>query len=118
LGVMIEVPAAALIAEELAEQVDFFSIGTNDLTMYTLAVDRGDERMLDYYQPRHNAVLKLIEMTVTAADRRGIPVSVCGEMAADPMALETLLRLGIREVSVAPPSLLPVKDKIRQLHLA
>jgi phosphotransferase system enzyme I (PtsI) len=118
LGVMIEVPAAALIAEELAEQVDFFSIGTNDLTMYTLAVDRGDERMLDYYQPRHNAVLKLIEMTVTAADRRGIPVSVCGEMAADTMALETLLRLGIREVSVAPPSLLPVKDKIRQLHLA
>lgn len=118
LGVMIEVPAAALIADELAEQVDFFSIGTNDLTMYTLAVDRGDERMLDYYQPRHKAVLKLIEMTVVAADKRGIPVSVCGEMAADPVALETLIRLGVREVSVAPPSLLVVKDKIRQVKLA
>ncbi|MCE2965719.1 MAG: phosphoenolpyruvate--protein phosphotransferase [Alphaproteobacteria bacterium] len=117
LGVMIEIPAAALIADELAKYADFFAIGTNDLTMYTLAVDRADEQMVDYYQPGHPAIWQLIDLTVQAAAKRGINVSVCGEVAADPEVVENLLRRGIRELSVTPPSLGLVKQQIRRVSL-
>ena len=115
LGVMIEVPGAALIADSLAREVDFFAIGTNDLTMYTLAIDRGDEQVADLYNPLHPAVLRLIQFTVTAAQRAGKPVSVCGEMAGDPRFAPLLVGLGVRDLSMASQSIPRVKQRIRAL---
>ncbi len=109
LGVMIETPAAVMIAEELAEKADFFSIGTNDLTEYTLAVDRECEGLDDYYDPVHDAVIRMIDLTIKAAHAGSIPVSVCGELAGDPDALKLLLRLGADELSVSVGKLLPVR---------
>lgn len=114
-GIMIEIPSAALIADRLAREVDFFSIGTNDLIQYTLAVDRMNEKVSRYYQPFHPAVLRLIRLTVEGAAKAGIPVGVCGEMAGDPAATELLLGLGIRELSMSAPSIPRVKEKVRQL---
>jgi phosphoenolpyruvate-protein phosphotransferase len=105
LGVMIETPAAALIAEHLAETVDFFSIGTNDLTQYTLCMDRGEPELAKHFDALHPAVLRLIRHTVEAAKRAGIPVAVCGGAAGDPVAAPLLLGLGIRELSM-PASLI------------
>lgn len=116
-GAMIEIPAAALSADLLARKVDFFSIGTNDLVQYTLAVDRTNERVAPLYQPTHPGVLRLIRMTVEAAIRRGILVGVCGETASDVFILPLLLGLGVRELSVAPGQLLRVKHAIRHLQL-
>ena len=99
LGVMIEVPGAALAADALAQVADFFAIGTNDLTMYTLAIDRGDEQVAHLYNPLHPAVLRLIQFATEAALRARIPVSVCGEIAGDPRYAPLLLGLGIRELS-------------------
>ncbi len=101
-GVMIEIPAAALIAEALANECDFFSIGTNDLIQYTLAVDRGNASVAQLYQPAHHAVLRLIEMSVKAAHERGLKVSVCGEMAADPAMAVLLVGLGVDALSMSP----------------
>lgn len=115
LGVMIEVPGAALSADALAEVADFFAIGTNDLTMYTLAVDRGDERVAHLYNPVHPAVLRLIQFSVEAGRRAGLPVSICGEMAGDPRLSPLLVGLGVRELSMASSRLAPVKDRLRQL---
>jgi phosphotransferase system enzyme I (PtsI) len=117
LGVMIETPAAALIAEELANVSDFFALGTNDLTQYTLAVDRSNEQVASIYDPLHPAVLKLVKMTVEAAAARNIPVSVCGEMAGDARVTAMLLQLGIRELSMSSAMLPTVKKQIRGLHL-
>ncbi|NYZ17865.1 phosphoenolpyruvate--protein phosphotransferase [Azospirillum sp. RWY-5-1] len=117
LGVMIEVPGAALSADALTRAVDFFSIGTNDLTQYTLAIDRGDEQVASLYDPLHPAVLRLIQFAVEAALRAGIPVGVCGEMAGDPRYTALLLGLGVRELSMAPPSIPVVKRRIRTLDL-
>jgi phosphotransferase system enzyme I (PtsI) len=114
-GIMIEVPSAAIIADVLAQECDFFSIGTNDLTQYTLAVDRGNERVAHLYNPLHPAVLSLIDRSVRAADRAGIPISVCGEMAANPIAVPILLGLGIHELSGAPSGIPVVKEIIRAL---
>jgi phosphotransferase system enzyme I (PtsP) len=114
-GVMIEVPSAAIIADVLAKECDFFSIGTNDLTQYTLAVDRGNERVAHLYNPMHPAVLNLIDRSVRAADRAGIPISVCGEMAANPIAVPILLGLGIDELSGAPSGIPVVKEIVRAL---
>ena len=117
LGVMIEVPAAALAADALAEVSDFFSIGTNDLTMYTLAIDRGDEQVAHLYDPLHPAVLRLIELTTRAALQARIPVSLCGEIAGDPNFTPLLLGLGVRELSMAANALPRVKERIRRLDL-
>src|SRR6516162_973385 len=115
LGVMIEVPGAALAADALAQEVDFFAIGSNDLTMYTLAIDRGEEQVAHLYNPLHPAVLRLIQFATEAALRARIPVSVCGEIAGDPHFTPLLLGLGIRELSMAAPSLPRVKQRIRGL---
>ncbi len=114
-GVMIEVPAAALAAEAISRHVDFFSIGTNDLIQYTLAVDRGNEQVAYLYEPTHPSVLKLIRMTVEAAHANGIWVGLCGEMAADPLMTPLLLGLGLDELSVTPRAVPLVKDAVRNL---
>jgi phosphotransferase system enzyme I (PtsP) len=116
IGVMIEVPSAALIADALAEDCDFFSIGTNDLTQYTLATDRGNERVAHLYNPLHPAVLTLIDLSVRAARRAGIPVSVCGEMATNPLAVPILVGLGIGELSGTPGAVPIVKEIVRALE--
>jgi phosphotransferase system enzyme I (PtsI) len=114
---MIEIPSAALTAGLLAEHVDFFSIGTNDLTQYTLAADRINEQVVHLYQPTHPAVLRLIAMTLAAGREHGIPVAVCGEMAADPLLALLLVGMGIDEFSMAPSSVPAVKDAIRKATL-
>lgn len=101
-GAMIEIPAAAVIAEDIAEEVDFFSIGTNDLTQYTLAVDRGNEKISHLYDPYHPAVLKLIYFIVKAARKAGIPCAVCGEIAGDPAFAPLLLGMGVSALSMTP----------------
>lgn len=118
LGIMIETPGAALAADSLARVADFFSIGTNDLTMYTLAVDRGDEQVAQLYEPLHPAVLRLVQFTAEAARRANIPVNLCGEMAGDPRYTALLLGLGLRALSMAAPSLPRVKQRILSLPLA
>jgi phosphoenolpyruvate-protein phosphotransferase (PTS system enzyme I) len=105
IGVMIEIPAAAYVADLLAREVAFCTIGTNDLIQYCLAVDRADERVSQLYEPLHPAILRLIALVRRAADRRGIPVSLCGEMAADPALLALLVGLGLREFSMAPAAI-------------
>ncbi len=114
-GVMIEVPGAALAADALARTADFFAIGTNDLTMYTLAIDRGEERVAHLYNPLHPAVLRLIQFSVEAALRARIPVSICGEMAGDPRFAPLFLGLGVRELSMTVTSLPRVKARVRQI---
>ena len=113
LGIMVETPAAVMISETLAEMVDFFSIGTNDLTQYTLAADRQNSNSGSFYDPHHPAVMKMIEMTVKSAKDAGIWVGICGEIAADLELTETFLRMGIDELSVSPRMLLPLRGKIR-----
>lgn len=116
LGVMIEVPGAALAADALARVSDFFAIGTNDLTMYTLAIDRADEQVAHLYNPLHPAVLRLLEFSVQAALRARIPVSVCGEIAGDPFYSALLIGLGVRDLSMAATALPRVKQRIRSLE--
>jgi phosphotransferase system enzyme I (PtsI) len=118
LGVMIEIPGAALAADSLARACEFFAIGTNDLTMYTLAIDRGDEQVAHLYNPLHPAVLRLIQFTAEAALRNRIPVSLCGEMAGDPRYTALLLGLGIRELSMAPIRIGRIKGRVRRIDLA
>jgi phosphotransferase system enzyme I (PtsI) len=115
LGIMVEVPAAALSAEGLATQADFFSIGTNDLIQYTLAIDRSDEQVAHLYDPLHPAVLRLIHMTTQAALTARIPIAVCGEMAGDPRFIPLLVGMGVRELSASPPKIPFMKRRIRNL---
>ncbi len=115
IGAMIEVPSAALSADLIASEVDFISLGTNDLTQYTLAVDRLNERVADLYQPTHPAVLRLIQLSVQAARRAGIRCSICGEMAADITLTPLLIGLGLEELSVATNQVARLKHAIRQL---
>ena len=117
LGAMIEIPGAALAADALAQVSDFFAIGSNDLTQYTLAIDRGDEQVAELYNPLHPAVLRLIQFTTVAALRARIGVSLCGEMAGDPNYTALLLGLGLHELSMSPARLPRVKQKIRSLEL-
>ena len=115
-GVMIETPAAALISDDLARKVDFFSIGTNDLTQYTLAMDRQNSRLDVFYNPHHKAILRLIRMTIENGHKGGAWVGICGELGADTTLTETFLRMGVDELSVSPSMILPVRDAIRKSH--
>ncbi len=117
LGAMIEVPSAALVVRALAREVDFFSLGTNDLVQYVLAADREDESIAPYYQPLHPGVLRLIHDLVQGAAEMGRPVTICGEMAGIPEYAELLIGLGLREFSVDPGELLDVKSRIRKVRL-
>ena len=117
IGIMIEVPGAALAADALAGVSDFFAVGTNDLIMYTLAIDRADEQVAHLYDPLHPAVLRLIQFSAQAALRARIPISICGEMAGDPRYTALLLGLGIRELSMSAAILPPVKERVRALDL-
>ncbi len=115
LGIMIETPAAALLSDRLARAVDFFSIGTNDLTQYTLAADRENRRLEKICDAHHEAVLRLIEMTVKNAHAAGIWVGICGELAADETLTEHFLELGVDELSVSPSAVLKLRRKVREL---
>lgn len=118
IGAMIEIPAAALNAPALADCADFFALGTNDLVMYTLAIDRGDDQVAPMYDPLHPAVLKLVAHSVDAAEQAGIPISACGEIAGDPRFTALLLGLGVRDLSMSPGSLLSIKQRLMGLDLA
>ncbi len=116
-GIMIETPAAVMISDELAQLADFFSIGTNDLTQYTLAIDRQNAQLDDFYDPHHKAILKMIQMTVKNAHKHGKWVGVCGELGADPSLVETFIRMGVDELSVPPSMILEIRKVIRQLNV-
>lgn len=117
IGIMIETPAAAIMSDELAKEVDFFSIGSNDLTQYTLAIDRQQTKLDAFFDSHHPAVLRLIQQTIENGHRAGIWVGICGELGADLTLTETFLRMGIDELSVSPSSILPLREKIRSIRL-
>lgn len=117
-GIMIETPASVMIADELAKEVDFFSMGTNDLTQYTLAIDRQNAKLDEFYDPHHPAILGMIKHVVDAAHRHGIWAGICGELGADLELTETFLRMGVDELSVSPGAVLPLRHEIRNLDLA
>ena len=114
-GIMIETPAAVMIADELAEKVDFFSIGTNDLTQYTLAIDRQNARLDAFYNPHHKAILRMIKMVTDSAHKYGKWVGICGELGADATLTETFVKMGIDELSVSPSMVLPIRKLIRDM---
>jgi len=114
-GIMIETPAAVMISDELAALVDFFSIGTNDLTQYTLAIDRQNQRLEDFYNPHHKAILRMIQMVVDNAHKCGKWAGICGELGADTQLTETFVNMGVDELSVAPPMVLKVREKVRAM---
>lgn len=114
-GIMIETPAAVMISDELAKLVDFFSVGTNDLTQYTLAIDRQNDKLDTFYNPHHKAVLKLIQIAAENAHKEGKWIGICGELAADTQLTEQFVRMGIDELSVAPASILKLRRIIRQI---
>lgn len=115
-GIMIETPAAVMISDELAKMVDFFSIGTNDLTQYTLAIDRQNEKLDRFYNPHHKAILKMIQMVVDSAHQEGKWAGICGELGADPELTETFVRMGVDELSVAPSMILKLRKIIREME--
>lgn len=118
LGIMIETPAAAVISDRLAPLVDFFSVGTNDLTQYTLACDRQNPELEQFCDTHHEAILRLIEMSAENAHRHGAWIGICGELAADTTLTETFLRMGIDELSVSPSFVLKVRDAVRKTDLS
>ena len=111
-GIMIETPAAVIIADELAKEVDFFSIGTNDLTQYTLAIDRQNAKLDMFYDSHHPAVLKMIQMVIDSAHKEGIWAGICGELGADTTLTEQFVAMGIDELSVSPAMVLPVRERV------
>lgn len=117
LGIMIETPSAALISDRLAEEVDFFSCGTNDLIQYTLACDRQNHELGRFYDPHHLSVLRLIKLTADNAHRHGIWIGICGELASDTTLTETFLAMGIDELSVSPRFVLPLRQTVRELDM-
>ncbi len=116
-GIMIETPAAVMVSDELAELVDFFSIGTNDLTQYTLAIDRQNEKLDEFYNPHHKAILRMIKIVVDNAHKAGKWAGICGELGADPELTEEFLRMGVDELSVAPSMILSLRKRIRETNL-
>lgn len=117
-GIMVETPAAAMISDLLAKNVDFFSIGTNDLTQYTLAMDRQNEKLESFYEPGHEAVLRLIRMVIENAHKAGIWAGICGELGADTRFTEEFVKMGIDELSVSPSRILPLRRLIRSIDEA
>ena len=115
IGIMVEVPSVALLADDFAKECDFFSIGTNDLLQYTIAVDRNNPKVAHYCEGFNPALKKLIEMTIKAAHDNGIKVAVCGELASEKNNIKTLVDMGIDELSVSPISLLEAKETILNL---
>lgn len=116
-GIMIETPAAVMVSDELAQLVDFFSIGTNDLTQYTLAIDRQNEKLDEFYDPHHRAILKMIQIVTENAHKYGKWAGICGELGADLELTETFIRMGVDELSVAPPMVLRVRKQIRNIKM-
>ena len=117
-GIMVETPAAAIMSDELAKEVDFFSIGSNDLTQYTLAIDRQQTKLDEFFDPHHPAILRLIQMTIENGHKAGIWVGICGELGADLELTETFLKMGVDELSVSPPAVLGLREKIRSISIA
>jgi phosphotransferase system enzyme I (PtsI) len=117
-GSMIEIPSAAATADILARHCSFFSIGTNDLIQYLLAIDRGNDHIAHLYEPTHPAVLRMIKRVVDDGHKRRLPVAVCGEMAGDPVFMPLLLGLGVDELSMSPPSLPAVKYFVRAMKMS
>ena len=115
-GVMIETPAAVMISDDLAKMVDFFSIGTNDLTQYTLAIDRQNEKLDPFYKPHHKAILRMIKLVVDNAHKEGKWAGICGELGADPELTETFVKMGVDELSVAPSMILKLRKIIREME--
>ncbi len=118
MGIMIETPAAVMISDLLAGEADFFSIGSNDLTQYTLAIDRQNESLDAFYDPHHEALLRMLRLVTENAHKANIRVGICGELAADQSLTETFLRMGIDELSVSPSQILPLRRKIRETDLS
>ncbi len=118
IGIMIETPAAALCADELAEEVDFFSLGTNDLTQYTCAIDRQSANLERFADTHHPAVLRLIRETIEAGHRHNTWVGICGELGADPTLTKEFLKWGVDELSVNPKSILPLRGNVRDTDLS
>ena len=116
-GIMVETPAAAVMSDVLAREVDFFSIGSNDLTQYTLAIDRQQTNLDAFFDPHHPAVLRLIEQTIKNGHAAGLWVGICGELGADPALIETFLQMGVDELSVSPPAILPLREKVCSLDI-
>lgn len=116
IGVMIETPAAVMISEELGREVDFFSVGTNDLTQYLLAIDRQNPKLDDFYDPHHPAVLRALQMIIDNGHKGGAWVGICGELGADLTLTETFLKMGVDELSVSPTFILPVRDAVRRCN--
>ena len=116
IGVMIETPAAVMVSDLLAKEVDFFSVGTNDLTQYTLAIDRQNPKLERFHDPHHPAILKMIRIAADNAHKEGKWIGICGELAADLDLTETFLEMGIDELSVSPPYILPLRDKVRGIN--
>ena len=114
-GIMVETPAAVMVSDELAKLVDFFSIGTNDLTQYTLAIDRQNEKLDDFYNPHHKAILRMIKMVVDNSHKCGKWTGICGELGADTELTEEFVDMGVDELSVAPPMVLKVREKVRAM---
>jgi phosphoenolpyruvate-protein phosphotransferase (PTS system enzyme I) len=117
IGIMIEVPSAAIIADVLATEADFFAIGTNDLIQYTLAIDRSNENVSYLYEPLHPSLLRLIKHVIESGKRAGIPVSMCGEMASDPIYAIVLLGLGLEVFSMNPSNVPVVKNVVRAVRV-
>ena len=114
IGIMIETPASVMVSRELAKEVDFFSVGTNDLTQYTLAIDRQNQKLDNFYDPHHPAVLRMIQMAADNAHAEGKWIGICGELGADLELTETFLKMGLDELSVSPSMVLPLRKKIRE----
>ena len=116
-GIMIETPASVMMSRELAEEVDFFSIGTNDLTQYTLAIDRQNEKLDEFYNPHHEALLRMIQMVVDNAHKCGKWAGICGELGADTTLTEEFVRMGLDELSVAPSMVLKLRKIVREMKV-
>ena len=116
-GIMIETPAAVMLSDLLAEKVDFFSIGTNDLSQYTLAMDRQNTRLDAFFDPHHPAILRMLSMVVENAHKKGIWVGICGELGADPELTKEFLAMGVDELSVSPGRILPLRKLVRETNV-